>query len=392
MTNTVVIGLNFGDEGKGKVVDLIAPDYDYVVRFQGGNNAGHTIINDGVTYKFHLIPSGILHGKICVLGNGMVIHPESLVKEMKVLEDKGFDLKNKIFISDKAHIITTELVIKDKNNDKSEGIGTTGKGIGTTYTQKMSRKGLRFAEALEEMNDNIVNTEPDPYILYLEEYVSDTSLLLHNAYKDNKKILFEGSQGTFLDIDHGTYPYVTSSNTVASNACTGSGLPLKAIDEVVGVVKAYATRVGNGAFPTELHDKTGEFLVKNGNEFGTTTGRQRRCGWLDLVMLKYALRINGVDSMVVTKLDVLSGLDEIKLCIGYENHDTVPTTIKQLDSVKPIYKVFKGWKQDITSCRNYDELPQEAREYLEYIENETGVKFALVSVGADRNANIIKTI
>jgi adenylosuccinate synthase len=381
MTNTVIVGVQWGDEGKGKIVDSLCTEYDYVVRFQGGNNAGHTIVIDDKVFKFHHIPSGVLRDKICILGNGTVINPETLLSEIESLESQGFSLKNKLYISDRAHIITANQIERDIENDKKKNIGTTKKGIGFCYTDKITRTGVRFIDVLE--NPNLL-PEYSSTFEKLNQYVADTVLLLHEAFESGKKIMFEGAQGTFLDIDHGTYPFVTSSNTVASNACTGSGLPTKAVNEVLGIFKAYTTRVGNGAFPTELQNDTGEFLVTNGHEFGTTTGRKRRCGWLDLVMLNQARRLNGVDKWVMTKVDVLSGLDELQVCIEYEGMKSYPATASQLENAKPVYKTFKGWKEDISNCKTYDELPIEVKEYVEFIEEFTKTPVYLVSNGPDR--------
>lgn len=381
MTNTVIVGVQWGDEGKGKIVDSLCTDYDYVVRFQGGNNAGHTIVIDDKVFKFHHIPSGVLRDKICILGNGTVINPETLSSEIESLESQGFSLKNKIYISDRAHIITANQIERDIENDKKKNIGTTKKGIGFCYTDKITRTGVRFIDVLE--NPNLL-PEYSSTFEKLNQYVADTVLLLHEAFESGKKIMFEGAQGTFLDIDHGTYPFVTSSNTVASNACTGSGLPTKAVNEVLGVFKAYTTRVGNGAFPTELQNETGEFLVTNGHEFGTTTGRKRRCGWLDLVMLNQARRLNGVDKWIMTKVDVLSGLDELQVCVEYEGMKSYPATASQLENAKPVYKTFKGWKEDISNCKTYEELPIEVKEYVEFIEEFTKTPVYLVSNGPDR--------
>lgn len=381
MTNTVIVGVQWGDEGKGKIVDSLCTEYDYVVRFQGGNNAGHTIVIDDKVFKFHHIPSGVLRDKICILGNGTVINPETLLSEIESLESQGFSLKNKLYISDRAHIITANQIERDIENDKKKNIGTTKKGIGFCYTDKITRTGVRFIDVLE--NPNLL-PEYSSTFEKLNQYVADTVLLLHEAFESGKKIMFEGAQGTFLDIDHGTYPFVTSSNTVASNACTGSGLPTKAVNEVLGIFKAYTTRVGNGAFPTELQNDIGDFLVTNGHEFGTTTGRKRRCGWLDLVMLNQARRLNGVDKWIMTKVDVLSGLDELQVCVEYEGMKSYPATASQLENAKPVYKTFKGWKEDISNCKTYDELPIEVKEYVEFIEEFTKTPVYLVSNGPDR--------
>jgi adenylosuccinate synthase len=390
--NIIVIGAQWGDEGKGKIVDYLSENTSYVVRFQGGNNAGHTVIVGEEVFKLHHIPSGICRGKKCVLGNGVVINPEFLLKEIYALEERGFPLKDKLFISEKAHIITPEHIQRDTKQEeyREKKVGTTGKGIGPAYTDKISRHGIRMIDFL----DNPSSIPEYEYLLHkLEPYICNTFQLLHEAAENGENLLFEGAQGTFLDVDHGTYPYVTSSNTTSGGACTGSGIPPTMIDKVIGVIKAYTTRVGNGPFPCELTDETGEKLVTIGKEFGTTTGRKRRCGWLDLFMADYSRKINGLDYWVITKLDVLSDFDEIKICTGYKHQGKLltafPTTAKILDEAEPVYETFKGWKKDLSGCKTYGDLPQETRDYLKFIETFTKIPLAIISFGPERNQNII---
>jgi adenylosuccinate synthase len=390
--NIVIIGSQWGDEGKGKIVDLLAEKAEITARFQGGNNAGHTVIVGDNVFKLHHIPSGICQNKICVLGNGVVIHLPFLINEIKQLEERGFSVKDKLYISEKAHIITPKHQESDKKQEenRSQKVGTTGKGIGPSYTDKVSRFGIRMIDFIN--NKNLIPEYSEYYDL-IKPFVKDTSYLLNKTIKEGKNIIFEGAQGTFLDIDHGTYPYVTSSNTTAGGACTGSGIAPKQINKVVGILKAYTTRVGNGPFPCELNDDIGEFLVKEGHEFGTTTGRKRRCGWLDLFMANYAVDINGVDYWVITKLDVLNKLDEIKVCTGYEYEDKIlesyPSVANVLENVKPLYKTFKGWKTSLENCKTFEDLPLETKEYLKFIEEFTNIPIAIVSIGPERNQNII---
>lgn len=389
--NIVVIGAQFGDEGKGKIVDLLANKAEYVVRFQGGNNAGHTVkINDD-TFKLHHIPSGIFNGKKCVLGNGVVINPDFLLKEIEGLEEKGINVKNNLFISERAHIIKAEHIARDakQEEERENKVGTTGKGIGPCYTDKVSRCGTRFSDYLE---NNELIPDSKTTLNKLKQYVTNTSEMLFDAIEKKKNILLEGAQGTFLDIDHGTYPFVTSSNTIASGACTGSGIPPRKIDRVIGVIKAYTTRVGFGPLPTEQVNEIGITMIERGKEYGTTTGRKRRCGWLDLVLADYSRKVNGIDYWVLTKIDVLSKFDEIKVCVGYKYNGKLlpymPTSANVLEGVEPVYKIFKGWRRDISECQIIEDLPKEARVLVKFIEEYTNAPIAIISHGPERNQNV----
>jgi len=418
LTTAVLIGTQWGDEGKGKITDFLAEKADLVVRYQGGNNAGHTV----VVGELHLIPSGILYpDKICVIGNGVVIDPKVLKEELFYLKERGV-YANNLRISLRAHIILPyhkkldELEEEDKGDNK---IGTTKRGIGPAYRDKASRTGIRvsdlldkqlFAEKLalnlKEKNnllEKIYGVEgfnfDDLYQEYLEyaeiikPYAVDTSRLLNEAIENGLKILFEGAQGTLLDLDHGTYPYVTSSHPVAGAACIGAGVGPTKINKVIGVVKAYTTRVGSGPFPTELLDETGEFLRKQGYEFGTTTGRPRRCGWFDGVIARYAARVNGLSGLAVTKLDVLTGLDILKVAVGYRFNGEIikefPASLKELSQCEPVYEELPGWKEDITAAKKLSDLPENARNYLKKIEEITGVPITIISVGTRRDQTII---
>lgn len=423
MSNIVVVGTQWGDEGKGKIVDLLAEFADIVVRFQGGNNAGHTMVVNGEQFISHLIPSGILQKKTCLIGNGMVVDPGVLVEELDNLKSKGIDTGPDILkISEKAHIIMpyhkqVDLARENMKGDKK--IGTTGRGIGPCYEDKATRRGIRFVELLDpEIFSDRVKTILKEKNFYLKEYLSaetldpdgmieqynryaerlaphvvNISILMNQAIKANQQILFEGAQGTHLDIDHGTYPYVTSSNTVSGNACCGAGIGPKQITGVMGIVKAYTTRVGRGPFPTELFDDVGDAIQKKGAEFGATTGRRRRCGWLDTVLLRNAARLNGLTGLVITKLDVLDGLEELKICTGYETGgETIndfPASLKILGSCKPVYEVLPGWSEDISNIRKFEDLPQNARNYLHRIEALTETPIDIVSVGPGRGETII---
>ncbi len=412
-----IVGLQWGDEGKGKLVDILTQEAVYIVRFQGGNNAGHTVVVDDQTFKFHLLPSGILHpDKTCVIGNGVVVNPAVLCKEIDDLERRVGTNHAQLFISDKAHVIMPWHIKLDKLTGK--GIGTTGRGIGPAYEDKVGRRGIRFAELVNEpifrqrvseelpkRNWRFINefaTEPidekellDQYLSLAErlrENVTHTEYVLADVIRNNQSILFEGAQGTLLDIDFGTYPFVTSSNTTFGNSITGSGVRAGDV-EVIGVAKAYTTRVGNGPMPTELNDEIGEHLRKQGSEFGTTTGRPRRCGWLDIVILHYSSIINGVDSLAITKLDILSRLDEVLICVGYKLDgrliDEFPTRINDLERCVPIYKRLKGWKEDISNVRTFEELPENAKCYIDEIELLTGLPVRYIGVG-DRRDQVIR--
>ncbi len=417
MANIVIVGAQWGDEGKGKLVDLLSERADIVVRYQGGNNAGHTLVVGGEKTVLHLIPSGVLHqGKTCVIGNGVVIDPVVLLGEIDQLQARGFLLDPKLMrISDRAHLILPYHKLLDSlREDASAGrIGTTRRGIGPTYEHKAARCGIRMADFIDtevftrllEENLALVNErigalggEPlelqpilDEYLPCadrLRVYVTDTSKLLHDAASARRRILFEGAQGALLDLDHGTYPFVTSSNAVAGGACTGAGVGPTFIDAVLGISKAYATRVGSGPFPTELTGEVGDQLRKAGGEFGATTGRPRRCGWLDMVALRHAVRVSGLTSLALTKLDVMAGLGQVKICTGYklggEVLDTVPAQMGGLDDVQPFYETLPGWNGDLTSARDFEALPSEARAYVRRVEQLAGVPVALVSVGPGR--------
>lgn len=414
-----MIGTQWGDEGKGKVVDFLCEDADYVVRFQGGSNAGHTIKVGDEKYKFHLLPSGVVRGKTCVIGNGVVVDPEVFLKEIDSLRKRGREPR--VMVSDRANVIMPYHRILDGAEESYLGkkrIGTTKRGIGPCYSDKMARKGIRVGDLLDEelLRDKLESILPikeklaeiygvrfdfdmdelvEKYTEYgrkMEPYITDTIAELSKAVREGKNILLEGAQGVMLDIDFGTYPYTTSSNTISGGACTGSGIPPKCIDEVIGVVKAYTTRVGMGPLPTELKDEIGKHLQERGGEFGTTTGRARRCGWLDLVVLKYSVTVSGVDKIALTKLDVLDGLREVKVCVGYEYDgrmmDTVPSNIKILENVKPVYEKLNGWKS-VSGAKAFGDLPKEAKKYIKFIEDFLDTDVFLISTGAEREKTII---
>ncbi|KAA0006926.1 MAG: adenylosuccinate synthase [Thermoplasmata archaeon] len=419
MVVKAVIGTQWGDEGKGKVVDFLCEDADYVVRFQGGSNAGHTIKVGDEKYKFHLLPSGVVRGKTCVIGNGVVVDPEVFLKEIDSLRKRGREPR--VMVSDRANVIMPYHKILDGAEESYLGkkrIGTTKRGIGPCYSDKMARKGIRVGDLLDEelLRDKLESILPikeklaeiygvrfdfdmdelvEKYTEYgrkMEPYITDTIAELSRAVREGKNILLEGAQGVMLDIDFGTYPYTTSSNTISGGACTGSGIPPKCIDEVIGVVKAYTTRVGMGPLPTELKDEIGKHLQERGGEFGTTTGRARRCGWLDLVVLKYSVTVSGVDKIALTKLDVLDGLREVKVCVGYEYDgrmmDTVPSNIKILENVKPVYEKLNGWKS-VSGAKAFEDLPKEAKKYIKFIEEFLDIDVFLISTGAEREKTII---
>ncbi|ADK17237.1 MULTISPECIES: adenylosuccinate synthase [Clostridium] len=423
MSAFIVLGSQWGDEGKGKMTDYLAKGADVVVRFQGGNNAGHTVEVGDKQYKLHLVPSGILYkDKVNVIGNGVVLDPKALFEEMDYLKDLGVDISpENLIISDRAQLIMPYHKILDGIKERARGkkdIGTTGKGIGPCYTDKMERSGIRvcdlmhqniFEENLKEnlkiKNDIITkvygekaldfDTIYNEYIDYakkLAPYVKDISVEVYNSIKGGKKVLFEGAQGTLLDIDYGTYPYVTSSSTIAGGVCIGSGIGPTMITGAVGIAKAYTTRVGKGPFPTELFDKTGEWIRENGHEYGVTTGRARRCGWLDLVILKTSSRVSGLTSFAITKIDTLAGLERVKACVGYKFNgkviDYVPASLEDLAKCEPVYEEFEGWGREIENAKTYDELPQNAKKYLNRIEEFTGTKVSIVSVGPRRDQTI----
>src|SRR5439155_20289292 len=414
----VVVGAQWGDEGKGKVVDLLAERADAVIRFQGGNNAGHTIVRGTEQFKFHLIPSGILYpGKRCIIGNGVLVDPRVLTDEIDNLRAKGIDLSG-LRISANAHLIMPYHMLLDHAGEARLGklqIGTTRRGIGPCYADKAARLGIRVQDLLDEkilkkkitaaLEPKKLTLRPyqrDPrldlqsmteeYLVYghrLEQHIADTTALTHRLLDDGRTVLFEGAQGTLLDIDHGTYPFVTSSNPVAGAACVGAGVGPKAIDEVWGVAKAYSTRVGEGPFPTELHDDIGRHMLERGHEYGTTTGRQRRCGWIDLVALRYAARINGLTGLVITKLDVLAGVDPLRVCTSYRNDEGAvfedfPYHQSILHSAEAVLEALPGFDEDIGNCRTLSELPKAARDYLEFVSDFVGVPVKLIGVGPGR--------
>ncbi|WP_294885154.1 MULTISPECIES: adenylosuccinate synthase [unclassified Sulfurimonas] len=415
MKADLIVGIQWGDEGKGKIVDRLACEYDMVCRSQGGHNAGHTIWVDGVKYALHLIPSGVLNPKaINIVGNGVVLSPESIIKEMTQFEG----LEGRLFISDKAHLNLPYHSLIDQAREKLKGdkaIGTTGKGIGPAYSDKINRIGVRVGELLNpaklcnsimdyfEQNRAIFDileiktpnkeellNELEGYKVKLAPFITDTTQMLWRALdEENKRVLLEGAQGTMLDIDHGTYPYVTSSSTVSAGACTGLGINPKDIGKVTGIVKAYCTRVGNGPFPSEDLGEDGKRLGKQGHEFGTTTGRARRCGWFDAVACRYASRLNGCDELALMKLDVLDGFSEVKVCVAYElNGQEIDYLPENLDDVKPIYKSFKGWDKS-AGARKFEDLPIEAQEYVKVIEEITKTKVGIISTSPERDDTII---
>lgn len=423
MSTVVIVGSQWGDEGKGKIVDVLTEKAEVVARYQGGNNAGHTVVINNEKYILHLIPSGILHkGKMCVIGNGVVISPSALIKEIDGLKERGIDIDNNLFISKNAHIIMPYHIAIEREHEKNKGskkIGTTGKGIGPAYTDKIARHGIRVIDLLtpavfkEKLSANlsIINfllqnmhkTAPlkaeeiyNDYMGHAERlsrYIVDTDIVVNNAIDSGQNVLFEGAQGTLLDIDHGTYPFVTSSNTIAGSACTGLGVGPTKINKVLGAVKAYTTRVGEGPFPTEIKDKLGELIREKGGEYGATTGRPRRCGWLDMIALKYARRINGLTGIAITKLDILDGLDNIKICVGYKYngklYEELPKEAEILENCEPVYEEMKGWKERTVGVRNFDKLPANAKAYIKKIEEMLNVEVQIVSTGQKRDEIIL---
>jgi adenylosuccinate synthase len=416
----IIVGAQWGDEGKGKIVDMLAGDADIVARYQGGANAGHTVCIGDRQFVLHLLPSGIFHPHIrCVIGNGVVIDPSALLGEIAQLQSAGFNVGGRLFISHNAHLIMPYHklldVIREQTTNK---IGTTGRGIGPAYIDKATRNGIRIVDLLdrdvlarkiaanlEEKNQiltkvygetkidvDAIIAEYEAFDKKIDEYITDTALYLNKALADGKRIIAEGAQGALLDVDHGTYPYVTSSNPTSGGACTGLGIPPTAVSDIVGIVKAYCTRVGNGPFPTELLDATGERLRTIGQEFGATTGRPRRCGWFDAVALRYSAMINGITRIAITKLDVLDTFEEIKICVGYEvkgkRLKSFPTDLATLERITPVFESFPGWKEPISSVRSYADLPSNARRYVEALGGLTGTSVWLVSVGARRDQTV----
>ncbi|MFK7794858.1 MAG: adenylosuccinate synthase [Gammaproteobacteria bacterium] len=422
--NVVVLGTQWGDEGKGKIVDMLTAQADAVVRFQGGHNAGHTIVVGNETTILHLIPSGILRENVeCYIGNGVVLSPEALFEELSMLDQRGVDARSRLFLSDGCPLILPYHILLDQAREKARGksaIGTTGRGIGPAYEDKIARRGLRVGDFLN-MDNTLSKLEGilDYHNYVLKNYyqhdtcdikqlsdqlhswaeqiipmISDVSAKLNVLQKQNKKILFEGAQGTLLDIDHGTYPYVTSSNTTAGGVCSGSGVAPNSIDYVLGIVKAYTTRVGGGPFPTELFDAVGEELGERGHEFGATTGRQRRCGWLDAIALKRAMYINGVTGICFTKLDVLDTLDELRICTSYQSNgeavESLPLNAENIENCTPNYITMPGWKSSTVGATDFDQLPENAKNYIKKVEELLETPIDIISTGPERSENVIR--
>jgi len=412
---TILVGSQWGDEGKGKIVDILSNKFDIVARYQGGANAGHTIVIKDKQYILHLIPSGILREDVvCVIGNGVVIDPIALLEEIHFLESQNINIKGRLFISQNAHLIMPYHKLLDSLKENTDKIGTTGRGIGPCYIDKYARKGIRIVDLLNKEDlekkirknlrekntllKNVYNHDEldvesivKEYLAFdkeIDPYITDVSTYLNNQILAGKNVLMEGAQGALLDVNFGTYPYVTSSNPTSGGACTGTGIPPTKITSVVGIVKAYTTRVGNGPFPTELLDADGELLRKVGAEFGATTGRPRRCGWFDAELVKYSRMVNGIERAAITKLDVLGAFDKIKVCVGYELNGkklkSFPTDIVRMEKVTPVYETLPGWKSDISDIRSYEELPSEAKNYLDFISEQCGFEISIISVGPKR--------
>jgi adenylosuccinate synthase len=417
MSVTILVGSQWGDEGKGKIVDILSEKFDIVARYQGGANAGHTVEIGNKKYILHLIPSGILRENcICVIGNGVVIDPSALLEEIDLLETYGINVEGRLFISHNAHLIMPYHKLLDSINEAGEKkIGTTGKGIGPCYIDKVARKGIRISDILNKKNlenkirSNVKENNERIRKIYkqdgldveqviktyheidkrIEKYIKDVPVYLNNAISEGKSILLEGAQGALLDVDHGTYPFVTSSNPTSGGACIGTGIPPNKIDTIVGIIKAYTTRVGLGPFPTELLDSEGEMLRTAGAEFGATTGRARRCGWFDAPLVKYSSMINGTDYVALTKLDVLDNFQEIKVCVNYQLNgkhlDSFPTDVDSLSCAKPIYESLPGWNTDISTCTSFNSLPQKTKDYLRFISDMAKIKINIISVGPKRS-------
>ena len=430
MANVVVVGSQWGDEGKGKIVDWLSERADVVVRFQGGHNAGHTLVINGKTFKLSLLPSGVVRpDKLSVIGNGVVMDPEQLKAELDGLDPRPEAIGSKLVVSHGAHVVMPYHKVLDALSEQARGssaagakIGTTGRGIGPCYVDKYNRIGIRAEDLIhpdilkqklqlnvEEKNNLLQKVYGAPPLVweelyeqalawgeFLAPYLGDSALEIDDAYRAGKKILFEGAQGTLLDIDHGTYPFVTSSSCVAGGSCTGGPIGPGKIDRVIGVVKAYCSRVGEGPFPTEDLGEVGETIRRNGAEFGATTGRPRRCGWLDMPALNYAAKVNGLDIIALTKLDVLSGLDEIKICTAYEidgkRYASFPNSATMLNAARPVYTSFPAWNEDISACRTFDELPQAAKDYVRFIETACSVPIGMIGVGPGREDTILRGI
>jgi adenylosuccinate synthase len=422
-TSSCVVGVQWGDEGKGKIVDILSEKADLVVRFQGGGNAGHTVVVNGEKHVLHLIPSGILHKSVCVIANGVVVDLIQLLDEMEEVRKKGVKLEGRLYLSDRAHVVMPYHKFLDKYSELSSGkgkIGTTQRGIGPCYADKAARKGIRVADLYnvelfrervlaftaeknkiltalyggEQLDPQRILDEYRGYAEKLKPYVTDAVELVNASIDKGKKVLFEGAQGSLLDIDFGTYPFVTSSNSDACGISAGTGVPPKKIGKILGVAKAYCTRVGEGPFPTELNDSLGEKLREVGGEYGATTGRPRRCGWFDGITSRHAVQINGIEEVAITKLDVLSGLDEIKFAVAYQKNgttlDRMPTETNVLSQCQPVYKSFKGWKEDLSKVRRFEDLPKAAKIYLNFLERYLKVKVTMVSVGKDRDKTILR--
>jgi adenylosuccinate synthase len=426
MSTLVVVGSQWGDEGKGKITDLLSEEVDIIVRYQGGCNAGHTVVIGDKQFIFHLIPSGILHqGKKCLIGNGVVVDPESLLQEMENLKKEGVEIDGKLFIDPKTHIVLPYHKTLDELKERKRGkdkLGTTKRGIGPAYIDKIARTGIRMVDLIDEKslskkleinwkekneifnklygfkmsNQEKINLikKYQEYGQLLKKYLMDVSLYLNQAIKEDKKILFEGAQGTLLDVDHGTFPYVTSSHPIAGGACVGTGVGPTKIDKVIGITKAYTTRVGRGPLPTEIQGEMEEYIRQKGREFGATTGRPRRCGWFDAVVVNYAVRINGMDSVALTKIDVLSDLDKIKICTSYKSDGKLikefPASLETLQKCIPVYEEMKGWKKDISQVTNYEDLPEQLKAYIHRIEELIKIKMVILSVGPQRRQTIIR--
>lgn len=423
MSVTALVGAQWGDEGKGKTIDILASQADMVVRAQGGSNAGHTVVADGITHKLRLIPSGILYpNTVCVVGNGTVIAPPVILKEMAQLKENGVSLKN-LKIDARAHVILPYHIAIDTLSEKMRGagdIGTTKNGIGPCYMDKAERSGIRiidlitpevFKEKLfknvenknkllkyvyggEEMDSQAIYDEYCGYAEQLKPFVTDTSVLIYDAIKAGKNVLFEGAQGTLLDIDVGTYPFVTSSHPTAGGFCEGSGVGPTLIDNCLGVAKSYITRVGKGPFPTELNDEIGDRIRNVGGEFGTVTGRPRRTGWFDAVIIRYAVRVNGLTSLAINKLDTLSGIETLKICVAYKKNGEIlkdfPVDISLLEGCEPVYEELPGWTEDLSKCHSFDELPENAKNYIRFIEKQADCHVSMVGVGPDRTQNLMR--
>ena len=418
----VVVGAQWGDEGKGKVIDLLSDNVDIVARYQGGANAGHTVIVDDREVVLHLIPSGIFHPNVvCVIGNGVVLDPIALLEEIEQLKGLGVEVKSRLLVSHNAHLIMPYHKLLDSIREQGENkIGTTGKGIGPAYMDKFMRIGIKIVDLLdrdvlaaklkhnieeknellrkvyesEELNVDKIIQEYQEFDKKIDEYITDTTSYLYQAVRQGKRILAEGAQGALLDVDHGTYPFVTSSNPTSGGACTGLGIPPTAITKITGVTKAYTTRVGHGPFPTEQDNETGDRMRSIGQEYGATTGRPRRCGWFDAVLLRYSVMVNGFERIAISKLDVLDNFDAIQVCIGYEVNGKLlknfPSDVNTLSKVKPIYETFKGWKAKLSDARAFADLPESARRYVDVMERFSGAKISLISVGARREQTVTK--